>query len=96
MTFVILDEREDSINDGVFFTTPDDPGYLPDIPSNRHAGACGFSFADGHSEIHKWISAYINQPLSPTPINNGNLTGTSGMGDWYWLDENAVGRTSLP
>ncbi|HXB60126.1 MAG TPA: prepilin-type N-terminal cleavage/methylation domain-containing protein [Candidatus Acidoferrales bacterium] len=96
MTFVILDEREDSINDGVFFTEPDNPGYLQDVPSNRHAGACGFSFADGHSEIHKWLSAYINQPIQSAPINDANLAGTPGVGDVYWLDENAVGRTSLP
>jgi prepilin-type processing-associated H-X9-DG protein len=27
-----------------------------DIPSKAHNNACGFSFADGHSEIHKWVS----------------------------------------
>jgi prepilin-type processing-associated H-X9-DG protein len=96
-TFVILDEREDSINDGVFFTAPDNPGFLEDVPSNRHADAGGFSFADGHSEIHKWISAYINQPLQPAPINDYQYQTTDpGIGDVYWLDENAIGRTSLP
>jgi prepilin-type processing-associated H-X9-DG protein len=25
-----------------------------DAPGAWHAKACGFSFADGHSEIHKW------------------------------------------
>src|SRR5262245_42953132 len=36
MTFVILDEREDSINDGTFFTTVDKPGFLQDIPASYH------------------------------------------------------------
>jgi hypothetical protein len=97
LTFVILDEREDSINDGVFFTRPDTAGFLQDVPSNRHAHAGGFSFADGHSEIHKWFSAYINQPIQPIPINNYQFqTSDPGIGDVYWLAGHAVGRISVP
>lgn len=95
-TFVMLDEREDSINDGVFFTEPDAPGFLEDVPSNRHGNAGCFSFADGHSEIHKLTSAYINQPIQSAPINDANLTGTAGVGDVYWLDGHAVGLPSFP
>ena len=100
-TFVVLDEREDSINDGVFFTQPDALAhgvyFLQDVPSNRHAHAGGVSFGDGHSEIHKWTSSYINQPLSTmAPINNTDLTGTDGQADVSWLDDNAVGQTSIP
>jgi len=65
MTFVVLDEREDSINDGTFFTLPGQPGYLSDDPASYHGGAGGFSFADGHSEIHKWTSGWIKQPINP-------------------------------
>ena len=25
-----------------------------DGPSTLHNGGCGFTFADGHAEIHKW------------------------------------------
>lgn len=100
LVFVVLDEREDSINDGTFFTRPDELAngiyYLQDVPSNRHSHAGGVSFADGHSEIHKWTSSYINQPLSNTPINNADLTGTDGEADVAWLDENAVGKTGIP
>ncbi|MGA3265759.1 MAG: prepilin-type N-terminal cleavage/methylation domain-containing protein [Verrucomicrobiota bacterium] len=95
-TFVVLDERQDSINDGVFFTEPDNPGFLEDVPSNRHRDAGDFSFADGHSEIHLWTSGYINQPIQASPINNVNLAGTPGVGDVYWLDQNAVGSASIP
>ena len=60
-TFVLLDESG-SINDGWFMTTmagydPRDPAQQTgwgDAPGSWHDGACGFSFADGHSEIHKW------------------------------------------
>ena len=59
-TLVILDEGL-SINDGFFATDMDtyDPNLLPlkhttDVPAPYHDNAASFSFADGHSEIHKW------------------------------------------
>ena len=57
--FVMLDEHPDSINDGFLQTDPHTdisqwhPGIWNDLPATFHDGACGFSFADGHSEIHK-------------------------------------------
>ena len=56
--WVLLDEHPDSISDSVFQFQP---GYPPtsyqwqDMPASLHNGACCFSFADGHSEIHKWM-----------------------------------------
>lgn len=55
-TWLILDEHPDSINDGYFINNPD-VLHWQDIPASYHNGACGFSFADGHSEIKKWTSA---------------------------------------
>jgi len=59
MTWVLLDEREDSINDGFWVTWM--PGYpnpastvMVDYPASYHNNAAGFAFADGHSEIKKW------------------------------------------
>jgi prepilin-type N-terminal cleavage/methylation domain-containing protein/prepilin-type processing-associated H-X9-DG protein len=72
MTFVLLDERPESINDGYFVVEMD--GYsttqvgsaeLVDYPGIAHNNACGFGFADGHSEIHRWVDAVINAPLPP-------------------------------
>jgi prepilin-type N-terminal cleavage/methylation domain-containing protein/prepilin-type processing-associated H-X9-DG protein len=96
LTFVILDERPDSINDGSFFTAADRPGYLQDVPASYHGNSAGFSFADGHSEIHSWISTYINQPIQSVPINEHSMVDDPGVGDVYWLDRHAVGRGSLP
>jgi len=96
MTFVFLDEREDSINDGTFFTAVERPGFLPDIPASYHGGAGGLSFADGHAEIHKWTAAWIKQPIRSAPINDHDLTGEAGVGDAYWLDLHAVGTGSFP
>ena len=97
LTFVFLDEREDSINDGTFFTGVDNPNVIIDIPASYHGGSGGFSFADGHSELRKWISGKIKQPIQATPINNMNVSGDpAGLGDSYWLCQHAVGTGSFP
>jgi prepilin-type N-terminal cleavage/methylation domain-containing protein/prepilin-type processing-associated H-X9-DG protein len=91
MVFVVLEEREDSINDGTFYTSVDSPTYLIDIPACYHAGACGFAFADGHAEIHKWVPGWITQPLATSPINGHDVRGTPEASDATWLAEHAVG-----
>jgi prepilin-type N-terminal cleavage/methylation domain-containing protein len=55
-TWVMMDEHPDSINDGFFVNNPG-AGNWQDLPASYHCGVCGFSFADGHSEIKKWLSA---------------------------------------
>lgn len=75
MTFVFLDERQDSINDGYFVTEMD--GYpspaatkIVDYPASYHNRAAGFAFADGHSEIHKWRDARTCPPIQTgLPLN---------------------------
>jgi len=59
-TFVFLDEASLSINDGFFAVNMEtfDP-FSPnkdttDRPAAYHSKNGSFSFADGHSEIHKW------------------------------------------
>ena len=61
-TWVFIDEREDSINDGWFAVNM--AGYDPeqrtaftivDFPASYHNAAGGLSFIDGHSEIRKWV-----------------------------------------
>ena len=60
-TFVFLDMREDSIDVGNFAPDmrgwPNDPSQwgFYDLPGAYHHRHCGFSFADGHSEIKRWL-----------------------------------------
>ena len=72
MTWVLLDERPESLNDGYFVVEMN--GYSPtslssaelvDYPGIAHGGGCGFGFADGHSEIHKWVDAAIIAKMPP-------------------------------
>ena len=69
--FVFLDMREDRVNWSNFMTMmngyPNDPlqYQLGDLPGMYHALACGFSFADGHSEIHRWRDRRTTPPMGP-------------------------------
>jgi prepilin-type N-terminal cleavage/methylation domain-containing protein len=68
--FLLLDEREDSINDGSYLMLMD--GFSPgrpagrtivDYPSSYHNGAGGLNFCDGHAEIHRWLDPRTHPPL---------------------------------
>src|SRR5437773_8925852 len=68
LTFIILDERWDSINDAYFVTEMD--GYpnpattkIVDYPASYHCIAAGFAFGDGHSEIHRWKDPRTYPPI---------------------------------
>jgi prepilin-type N-terminal cleavage/methylation domain-containing protein/prepilin-type processing-associated H-X9-DG protein len=65
MTWVTVDEQADSINDA-FFVVGLNPQYWGDLPASYHNGACGFSFADGHAEVHKWRSSTSIYPVKYT------------------------------
>ena len=91
-TFVMLDEREDSINDGYFVV--DMAGYpgqtikLVDYPASYHNRAAGFSFADGHAEIHKWLDKRTTPPMSKSdrPLN----VGMANNKDLMWMMEHST------
>jgi prepilin-type N-terminal cleavage/methylation domain-containing protein/prepilin-type processing-associated H-X9-DG protein len=92
-TFVFLDEHPDSINDGWFVfcsgANPAERVEWSDLPSSSHNGACGFSFADGHSEIKKWRDPSSFRPVKKTssdfPISTGGRTNDIG-----WVAERST------
>jgi prepilin-type N-terminal cleavage/methylation domain-containing protein len=65
--FVFLDEHANSINDGYFVNRAYSTNWI-DLPASYHNGAGAFSFADGHSEMHKWRNASTRQPVRPDRI----------------------------
>lgn len=64
MVWVTVDEHPDSINDGFFVC--DNASQWGDLPASYHNGACGFSFADGHAEVKKWLSRTSIYPVKYT------------------------------
>ncbi len=75
--WVFCDEHPDSINDGWIIIDPTTPTeWGNDLPASYHNGACGFSFADGHSEIHKWMDATTVRRVVQIQLTGG-FAGTS-------------------
>jgi prepilin-type N-terminal cleavage/methylation domain-containing protein len=89
-TFVFLDMREDRVNWSNFMTMmngfPTDPSQyqLGDLPGFYHHFACGFSFADGHSEMHRWRDGRTTPPLGPIDPNAPSFN-CPGNVDVAWL-----------
>ena len=93
--FVTLEEREDSINDGWYATDPDTLYQIVDYPADYHNFATGFSFADGHAEVHKWKDHRTTPVLQAgVPLTlNANLPGDK---DILWLAQRAAGVPTYP
>jgi prepilin-type N-terminal cleavage/methylation domain-containing protein/prepilin-type processing-associated H-X9-DG protein len=62
--FVFLDEHPDSIDDGYFLNKWYVHEWI-DLPASYHNGGASFSFADGHSETHRWVNADTKRPAVP-------------------------------
>jgi prepilin-type N-terminal cleavage/methylation domain-containing protein len=85
-TWLFLDEHPDSINDGYFINNPG-AGAWQDIPASYHCGACGFSFADGHSEIRKWRSRTSQYTKVQYSYPATMAFDTAGRQDFAWYLE---------
>ena len=94
-TWVLQDCREDSINDGSFVT--DMTGYperpqatrIVDWPASYHNKAGGLSFADGHSEIKRWLDGRTTRPLIINGTLENNVASPNNR-DIIWLQEHST------
>jgi len=88
--FVFVEEHPDSINDGYFLNVPDDLEWV-DLPSSDHNGTTPFSFADGHAELHKWVSSETLRPPLPDAALLPFAVSQAARADFDWIAE----RTSI-
>jgi prepilin-type N-terminal cleavage/methylation domain-containing protein/prepilin-type processing-associated H-X9-DG protein len=88
-TWVLLDEQPDSINDNLFFVAMTGTLWV-DVPASYHNNACGFSFADGHAEIKRWLDFNSRQPVRQVNPSLGNQT--SAPNDVRWLQQRTTVR----
>jgi prepilin-type processing-associated H-X9-DG protein len=87
--WVLLDENPWSINDGWFCADPSPyASSWVDKPATYHNNSCGLSFADGHTELHKWRDGNLINYNGP--LNTG-VPAQPGVGDITWLGQ----RTSI-
>ncbi len=90
--YILLDEHENTINDGhfyPFFNLKTYDNLWLDAPSGRHGNATGFTFADGHSEIHRWMDSDVTpvKYLADGSIDAEALTSKlpAGRRDHAWV-----------
>jgi prepilin-type processing-associated H-X9-DG protein len=93
--YVLLDEHENSINDAHYFPFDNLNAYSNnpwlDAPSGRHGNACGFSFADGHSEIRKWKGSRLEKTTKRSdgstdrPYPDLPFLGAASLTDYQWF-----------
>jgi prepilin-type N-terminal cleavage/methylation domain-containing protein/prepilin-type processing-associated H-X9-DG protein len=88
-TYVFIDERQDCINWANFATdmsgaaspangfkaNPGQYQWTEDLPASYHNKAAGISFADGHSEIHRWRVGSTFPPLTQGVLVSGHGSG---------------------
>jgi prepilin-type N-terminal cleavage/methylation domain-containing protein/prepilin-type processing-associated H-X9-DG protein len=91
--WVFVDEHPDSINDACFFTDmARKNAYWQDLSASYHNGACGYAFADGHSEIKRWIGPGTKLKVKVLGYGGVDSKDPRDMADFFWHQE----RTSAP
>ena len=58
-----------------------DPNSWVDLPTSYHCGACGLGFADGHSEIRKWVEKSTQVPVKMGQYNGFPAPNSHGACD---------------
>jgi prepilin-type N-terminal cleavage/methylation domain-containing protein/prepilin-type processing-associated H-X9-DG protein len=88
LALVFADESMATLQDGYLQVDSfGNHGFFPDIPANYHDGGCGVGYADGHAEIHRWLTpSLLSVPYdqgvgypnySVSGVNSNNI-------DWLW------------
>ena len=83
--WILLDEDDRSLNDAGFAVGMQTAEWI-DWVGSYHNKAAGFAFADGHSEIHKWVDA--RTILKGTSASRMAVPGSK---DYEWISQ----RTSV-
>jgi len=90
--FLTCDESIFSINDAGLATCANTANKVfIDYPSAAHNNGCGFSFCDGHAELHKWKGSAV---VITAASGAGQRTATQPLDitDWSWLAANTSVR----
>jgi prepilin-type processing-associated H-X9-DG protein len=80
LLWVLVDEDTQGLNDAAFAFGMQQQEWI-DAPGSYHNRACGLAFADGHSEIHKWVAKPSNHSAA-NPI------------DWSWMQQRTSARAA--
>lgn len=78
---VFIEEHPDSLNDPAFAFDAVASLWV-DLPSSLHDGTAPLSFADGHAEVHAWVSATTLQPVRLTTFNSVAVPASDPDRNW--------------
>jgi prepilin-type N-terminal cleavage/methylation domain-containing protein/prepilin-type processing-associated H-X9-DG protein len=87
--FVFVDESEYTIDDGYFAVLVNENTWQ-NYPAYRHGGSAGFSFADGHSEVKRWLEPSTATLKNPSGFAPAPKNGTSKNRDLQWCAERYI------
>jgi prepilin-type N-terminal cleavage/methylation domain-containing protein/prepilin-type processing-associated H-X9-DG protein len=85
LTFVIVDEAPNSVDDAYFAVIMQRLAFQ-NFPAFYHNGACGFSFADGHSEIKSWKDGRTKKDY---PFGTYGVSSPGNL-DIAWMQERST------
>ena len=91
--WVTTDEHPDTINDTGFAVTMANSVWI-DAPAPYHNGGTSFSFADGHSESHKWLRLGAIPPVTYAISGDASTYAgnTAGNPDVVWLQQRTTAK----
>jgi prepilin-type N-terminal cleavage/methylation domain-containing protein len=75
--WVLVDEDAKGLNDAAFAFAMEGAQWR-DAPGTYHNIGCGFAFADGHSQTHRWT--FRNEKIA-----GANISDPGDLADWNWM-----------
>ena len=89
-TWVFADEHPDSINDAGIAVTMATLQWI-DYPSTLHDNGGSFSFADGHAELHKWVTLTLPKTTYRS-LGSELVPVTKDLRDLKWVEDYTTAR----
>jgi len=80
--WVFADECPYTIADG-YLEVDTHGGQFPDVPAAYLGNSCGFSFSDGHAEVHPWKTSVLLNARGHNPF-------VSDRTDWTWMAQRSA------
>lgn len=95
-TWVLIDERPDSINNAAFsviMVGRQQETVLRNWPGYFHGNGANLNFADGHSELRKWRDPRTVPPAKGRQLLiTGDNTSSPNNQDLWWLIERTTSQ----
>ena len=86
---IFLEENMCSMNDGYLQVNNNSPVW-PDVPGSYHVWNCGFSWADGHAELRKWLTSVLKIGVAANYTANSISTGVGNQDYRWWTEHTSV------